>query len=460
MREITGTLTMFFMAGFFLVSPSLAQERETTRLGLKDCIRKALVSAPELGEGKADVDLASSKLDEAKAYRYPQIEFLGLTGPVPQARGNQVSSPDSINQTDRLTFFGRGDATLIQPLYTFGKISESMKAAGHGIEVDRAKNDQRKNEIALKVQEYYYGILLARELKEVVLEVQESLDKARDKARKLLAKGSPNVEQLDIYKLDAFAGEVGKYLEEAKKGEALALAALRTRMGLSANADVDIEAERLTPDGAASAELPAYLEASRSNRPEYKQIKEGLKAREALVEAAKAAYYPDIFAAGYVSAAYADRRDRINNPYVPDQFNHIWGGVALGLKWKLDFGITGAKVAAEQAQYNRLLSTKDYAETNIPLQIKKAYLELTEAQNSINATKDAYSNSKKWAVAALANFDFGIGPAKEIFDSLQNYARMRGSYFQAIYNYKIAQANLSYAAGYAPLEPGRQEGGK
>jgi hypothetical protein len=28
---------------------------------------------------------------------------------------------------------------IIQPLYTFGKISENMAAAAHGIEVDRAK---------------------------------------------------------------------------------------------------------------------------------------------------------------------------------------------------------------------------------------------------------------------------------------------------------------------------------
>jgi outer membrane protein len=110
-----------------------------TKLTLDDCIKKALTAAPELGEAQADIDATSAKLDEAKAHRYPQIEFLGLIGPVPQARGNQVYSPDGINDTERWTWFQRGDATLVQPLYTFGKISENMKAASHGIEVDRAK---------------------------------------------------------------------------------------------------------------------------------------------------------------------------------------------------------------------------------------------------------------------------------------------------------------------------------
>jgi outer membrane protein len=420
-------------------------------LGLQECIRRSLTTAPELGESQSDVDLASSKLKEAKAHRYPQIEFLGLIGPVPQARGDQVYSPDNINNTRRLTWFQRGDATIIQPLYTFGKISENMKAASHGIEVDRAKKEQKRNEIVLQTKEYYYGLLLARELKEVVLEVKEDLDKARDKARKLLDKGSPNVEQLDIYRLDAFAGEVDKYLEEAKKGAELALSALRTRVGLPADALLDIATERLVPDGRKIDTLPDYLEASRAKRPEYREIKEGIQARTALVKAARAAYYPDIFLGGYFSGANADKRTRITNPFVPDQFNHLWGGVALGLKWKLDFGITGAKLAGEVAQYNRLLYTKDFAENNIPLQIKKSYLDIREAAKSIDATKVAYTNAKKWAVAALANFDFGIGPAKEIFDALENYAKMRGDYFKSIYNYEMACANLDFAVGEAPL---------
>ena len=210
-----------------------------------DCIAKALASAPELGEAQADMELTASKLDEAKAHRYPQIDFLGLSGPVPQARGNQVSSPDSINQTDRLTWFVRGDAHLIQPLYTFGKIAENMKAATHGIEVDRAKKKQSRNEIVLKVKEYYYGLLLARELKELLLEVREDLSRARDKAQKLLDQESTNVEEMDLYKLDTFAGGVAKYLEEAKKGEALALAALRTRMNLPPEADLAILQRRV-----------------------------------------------------------------------------------------------------------------------------------------------------------------------------------------------------------------------
>lgn len=420
-------------------------------LGVDDCIRIALKTAPELGEAQADMDLTASKLAEAQSHLYPQLEVTALFGPAPQARREDLTATDkSYNRLNQLTWFASTDATVIQPLFTFGKISENMKAATHGIEVDRSRKEQRANEITQKVREYYYGLLLARELKELVTEIQESLNKARVKAVKMIEQGSEGADEIDLYKLDAFSGEVSKYLEEAGKGEKLALTALKTRLGLSADTSLEISTERLVMDESAVPAYETYLDKARSHRPEYRQIAEGLKARSALVEAAKANYYPDIFLGGLFSWAYADDRDRINNPYITDKFKHLNGGVALGARWKLDFGITGAKVAAEQAQYNRLLSTREFADANIPLQIKKYYLDLKEAENSVTAMKGAFSNAKKWGMAAIANFDFGVGPAKDILEALQAYARMRAAYFQSIYNYRMAQANLDYAVGESP----------
>ncbi len=431
--------------------------RNNLTLSLDDCIRIALKSAPELGEAQADIELTASKLAEAKSYRFPQLNVTTLFGPAPQARAQDFLATDRDTiRLNTLTWFTSADATLIQPLYTFGKISENMKAATHGIEVDRSRKVQRANEIALKVKEYYFGLMLARESKELILEVQDDLDKARTTAKKLLDQGSASVDETDIYKLDAFSGEVAKYLEEAQKGERLALAALRTRLGLPGDAVIEIGgSERLTMGGGVVPEYDTFVEKARARRPEFRQIAEGLKARSALVEAARANYYPDIFLGGLFSWAYAEDRDRINNPYITDPFKHAIGGIALGARWKLDFGITGAKVAGEQAQYNRLLSTKEFADANIPLEIRKYYLELLEAEHGAADTQKAYTNAKKWAVAALANFDFGIGPAKEIFDALQAYARMRAAYFQSLYNYRIARANLDYASGEQPLESGK-----
>lgn len=451
-RVLSRGLGALALTVVLLVLPARAPAAEKAlNLSLNDCVARALAHAPELGEAQADIRLVGAKLDEAKGYRYPQIEFLGLTGPLPAARGTWDNPQDSVHQTDRWGWFERGDLTLVQPLYSFGKISHAMSAAEHGIEVEKARKDQRRNEIVVKVKEYYYGILLARDAKELLIEVRDDLTRARDKAKKLLDQNSENVEEADLYKLDAFSGEVAKYQAEASKGEALALAALKARIGVPPETELELKDARLLRVGEPIGDLNGYLARAQVKRPEFRQVSEGLRAREELVAAARAARYPDIFLGATFSAAHASARKESNNPWVLDPFNHVWGGVALGLKWKLDFGISSAKISQEQAQYDRLVSTKYFAEENIPLQIRKYHDEGVEATASMEATRGGYESSKKWAVTAIANFDFGVGPAKEIFDSLQQYAKMRGAYFQSIYNYNLALANLRYAAGDDPL---------
>jgi len=449
---VGAAVLVILLAGGSRSSAAEGQGHGKVVLDMPGCIARAVATAPEMGEAGADIDLAASRFAEARGHLFPTIEFLGLSGPVPQARGNQVYSPDSINQSERWTYFLKGDATLIQPLYTFGKISENMRAATHGIEVDRAKKEQARNEIALKVGEYYNGLLLAREMQALLRYVADTLKDARDKAQKLFDDGSPNVVLEDLYKLDSYRGGVAGYLAEADKGERLALAALKARLGLAGDADFDIATTELATDTETVSDVAAYIAAAREKRPEFRQIREGLKAREALVEAARAEYFPDLFLAGYLSGAYSEKRDRVTNPWVPDQFNHYWGGVALGLRWKLDFGITDAKVAGKRAELNRLVHTREFAEANIPLQVRKYHLDLATAEEKMAATTQGYKNAKKWVVAAVSNFDFGIGPAKEIFDALEQYAKTRAANFQAVYDRNIARAGLDYASGSDPLQ--------
>lgn len=456
--------TVLATLALWVVTASTAQAGSPGKtllvLELDECIRTALQAAPEIGEAQADLELTSTKLQEAKSYRYPQADVLALFGPAPGAKRQDivpVINTDKAFSIKEMTWFSSADLLVTQPLWTFGKISENMKAATHGIEVDKAKKQQKANEVALEVKKYYYGVLLARELKGVLNELQEYMTTGKKKVRELIDHEVPSGDEMDLYKIDAYAGAINKYMEEALKGERLALAALKARLNLGANTDVEVATERLTMDSDPATDIDAFIERARLQRPEYKQLKEGLAARTALVDAAKANYYPDIFLAGVVSWAYADKRDRIDNPYISDRFQHAYGGVALGVKWHLDFGITAAKVAAEQAQLNRLQSTNSYAEAYIPLQIRKAWLEMKEAERVVVVTKDAFMSAKKWGAAALANFDFGIGNPRDVFDAVEVYGKMKADHYQAIYNYKLAKANLEYAIGEQPVLPRNQQ---
>lgn len=454
-KPVRALLVAMFAVGLTTASAFAGSPGQTTLvLDLDECIRTALQAAPEIGEAQADLALTTSKLEEAKSYRYPQLDVMSLFGPAPSAKLQDVSpviNTDKAFSIRNLTWFASTDLLITQPLWTFGKISENMKAASHGMEVDKAKKRQKGNEVALEVKKYYYSVLLAREMQNVLAELQLYMLQGKQKIQQLIDNESASGDPMDLFKIDSYAGEVNKYMEEALKGERLATEALKARLVLADNVDVTVATERLELSDDVVPELVGSVDKARAQRPEFKQLVEGMAARTALVDAARANYYPDIFLAGMLSWAYADNRDRIKNPYINDTFRHTYGGVALGLKWKLDFGVTAAKVSGEQAQLNRLISTRQYADSYIPLQVKKAWLEMQEAKKNVSITKNAYQSAKKWGAAALANFDFGVGNPRDVFDAVGVYGKMKAAYYQSIFDFLMARANLVYAIGDNPF---------
>jgi outer membrane protein TolC len=456
-----------------------APAAETIKVSLKDALRMALQVSPEVREQLQGVEAARGKLDQAKAAYYPQLELLAVFGPSQRAQANNDCGPGvvtvppgggggtfvvangqtggrsctDIQTSDKKTsspitgVFGLTTINLVQPLYTFGKLSGYKEAATKGVAVEMARVEERKSDIILKVKELYYGHLLAAESQGLLSDLKEQLDKALEKVQKSLDSDSPTADQVDLYKLRAFSGELDKHLSEANKGVALSLEALATYLGLTRNQQVQLDRDTLEPEVRQVGGTDAQVSDALRLRPEMAQVRAGVDATRALVDVERSNYYPQFFAAIVGAYSGATNRSFIENPFVNDTFSQRGAGIIAGFKLHVDFGITGGKVRTAQAEYMQVEEKKNYAERFIPLQVRKARAELEEAQKAIEATREGYLNSRKWLVAAVANFDLGIGEAKDVADALASYARMRGDNFRAIYNYNLALANLDHATG-------------
>ncbi|MBF0475697.1 MAG: TolC family protein [Deltaproteobacteria bacterium] len=419
---------------------------------LADCIHQALQVSPEVKELGLDREIAKSRLDQAKANRYPTIETVTLTGPTSQARGDQINSTYKSNEIHGLTPFIMFDMKVIQPLYTFGKLSKTMEAAEHGIKYEEARIIQKKTDVALEIKKYYWALLAARESTRLIDEIQSYLDSAQKRARRLLSENSPSVTEMDLYKLQSYNSMVTKYREEALKYETVTKVALTRFMDIKNPESFDIADKSLEPVKFDPAEIKKYLDESKKQRPEYDQLKNGLIAKEALYEAEKADYYPTIFAAGMASYAGAPDRDTVRNPWIYDRFNHEEAGVALGMKWNFDFGITKAKVDQARAEYLKVTKKKEYADMGIPVQVEQAYYDILEARRVIDSTSKGYKSARKWLVGSVANYDMGVGEMKDAADSIVVYVQLKQEYLKAILNYNMGVANLDHACGRDTLE--------
>jgi outer membrane protein TolC len=454
---LRGCLSLLLI-GWFLAATGLGWAEEASAppliLTLEESIQRAVKNNPEIKEARVQVKVSQAKLDEVRANQFPQIQFTDVLGPSPGAKGGDLSftNPNPTTSCTQRTPCGIGvfdlsDIILIQPLYTFGKITSGKEAAAGGVRVDEARADQEASEIVFKVHEYYYGLLLARDLRALVLDVKDKLDTAKEKVERLLAEEAKSVDETDLLKLKTFGGVVDRYLNEADKSVELAQHALGLTIGLEKTGAFDVADSHLKPVDRPVFDLDAYIEKAKLFRPEFVQLREGLRARQSLIRVAESDYYPTLFAAGLFSYAISSNRDRLRNPYVIDPLDHITGGVVLGLKWDINFGITSARVKSARAEYEKLLETKAFADAGIPVQVRKAYLEMVEAKKNIMATEESYKSARQWLIAAVSNFDLGIGETREIADSLRAYAENRAENYKAIYNYNLALANLDHVTG-------------
>lgn len=418
-------------------------------LGLPELIKRAISASPELARRRSEMAAAESDLAQARAAYFPQLETLAIAGPVnntrrPQVAGNRIIDPSA---DFAIGAFGRLEATLVQPIYTFGKLSHSVTAAGKGVAVNRARQVQTTNEVALRVKELYYALVLSRVGIEAAKEADAYFDDARKRMSRLLGSGSANVMESDLYRVDAYRADIVRFQAEARKGASVAYFGLKSLTGMAPDEDFETADKSLPLESRELDKPDVYIEQALARRPELRELEEGIAARRSLAEAARSDLYPTFFAAAAGSVAGAPGRQRFNNPYIFDDFNHLRGGVAAGMKWHFDFGITRSRAEKAYAEYDTLVNTRAVARLGIPIQVAEHFEEARQWRVAVDAYHAAAVASRKWIVSAMGSFDMGTGTADDLLRGIERYGQNHGKYLESLFNYNLSLAQLDYDIG-------------
>ncbi len=450
-RIVLSSALIIICSLVFMTQATAGEEKEKTEklvFSLQQLIERALAKSPEMGEARSEIAATRADLDQVRAAYYPQLESAAVLGPVndakrPMVLGTRIHDPSP----DSIGVFGRIDFTASQPLYTFGKLSNRKEAASRGVRAKELNLAEKRNEIVLRVKELYYALIAAREGLEVADDADSFFDDARRRMHRLLELGSTNVLESDLYRIDAYRSGTDRSRAEAEKGAKVAYFALKSLLYLSPETNFELAEKTLPVKEETLSELTSYIEKAYGERPELKQLEEALAAQQSLVQAAESDRYPSFFVALEGSLAGAPGRETFQNAYIPDEFNHIYVGVVAGVKWNFDFGITKAKVDKEKAEYGRLHHTKAFARLSIPIQVAQYYQEVKEWKVAAESYRKGATASRKWVVAALTNFDMGVGTADDMLRAIEKYGENQGKYLEALFNYNLSLARLEYAVG-------------
>jgi outer membrane protein TolC len=443
------------LLGLLLVlGPAAANSAEAPVMTLQQLIVKALVYSPEVRASKSEVTLAKEQKNEVHGYRYPQLDVTGMTGGIPNTRLPRVIGtgrnatlfyPDSKNAIHGIDIFGRLDFNVVQPLYTFGKIAYREEAANKNVTVKKAGVDLKKGEVIFQVSEAYYGLILSEQGKDVVKEARSYLSDTRERIERLLRINSPNVRETDRYRLAAYEGGLEKFGAQAEEGAKVAYTALKALTGTPPEENFRVPTDLPSPTPPRG--LDHYVRTALDLRPEFTQLKEGLAARQLLVDAAKADRYPSFFLAVVGQLAGAPGRKWLPDPYVLDYFNDNYAFPFVGAKWHFDFGILKAKVNQAKAELEQLQNTEKTALMGIPVEVAQTHGKVQENYKASVGMEKAYINARRWLVTSFSNFDMGIGKLEDIFNAFERYGVFRGDYLMALYEYNLNVAKLDKVTG-------------
>lgn len=391
---------------------------------------------------------------EANGARLPTIQARGLLAPSPDINCVDAACTETNPKDPSIALagvFGRIELSLVQPLYTFGKLDAAGEAAGHAIRAAQSLEDSTAAEIALEAARAYYGLKLARETRFMLEDGSERLSKALDKVNKQLADGSPDATLQDRYRLETLEAEVGIRLADAGAAEAQALAAIRV---LTGDTTADVDDDPIDPVEYKPAAETAVVDRAQKTRPEVRaaEAARGMASELARLESAK--LWPDIVLVGSATLARANGVDDAPSAFANDPYNTTTLAAALGLRWTFDPFARRGRIAQAEARHRRAANLVEAAGHQARYQAHEAYAELERTRRRLQVARKGEKSARAWLASALQAEAIGAVESKDLADAYLAFFTARGRSLAAVNEWNLAVYKLRWAQGEFTAAPG------
>jgi outer membrane protein TolC len=341
-------------------------------------------------------------------------------------------------------FIGQGSATaytsgtgLAQPLTQMFKIHESNRAATADINTAKIQVDQADNEIALKVRELYYGLLIGQlRLQAAKEEISASEVRAKESSAAVTEGGALEITALESRAALLDARQAA--LTQELKINDLTLA-LDDLLGLPLSSKLRLDEE--TPD--ASLSIPSREECIRLAQDQSPEIRIAqqvvIKARAGL-SAAKDAYIPDV--TGLARYSYQSG--------VP-LLVHNFGTFGITLSYDLfDGGRRNAEIGDSRTVVSEAELSLLKAKDELTVQVETAYDKVEQLQNMVGVAEEALAVRTEAERLADRQLEQSSALASARAEAAAKAAAAKASFLEATLGLTLAQAELKRTIGQIP----------
>lgn len=449
----------FIIAGCFIFtqfSPTSVEAQDTLSINLNEFIQRGLERSGQVAYEEHVVDLADNRVSQAQSQRIlPRIEFSSQHGLIPGVKSNDPNltpgryylDPELENDWEDWAIFTRAELNAIQPIYSWGAISNAVKAAQAGARAAEYRFSAVKAEAELQLFELYYSYLLAIEISRILEDASNQIDRVERQLYQMRDDGDPGIKESDLFKFDIFKSEFQVQIVEVR--ESLDFVKRIWEYALQAEPGrVYVPAENfLDPIPYELDDFNYYQYQAFNLRPELLGVESGIDALRSSVNATRAQQYPFIFLGITGSFANTPNRPRQTNPFIINSTNYASAGIGFGIRQNLNFSSTRNSIERAEIEFRRVNDLHKAVSDGIILELNESYREAVIAETKVRHTRESLAIARNWVRNEQLNYDIGFGDVEDLLDAVSKELELRLQLNQNIFNLNVKIATLLKTGG-------------
>lgn len=429
----------FFLCFAFLVLHSVfltecfadqPQSHEEKEVSLLDCVKKALQSNPKLLSKIDERRAAKSRYKQAKTANQPRVKaeetFTRMREPLSFAL---PGAPQMAIGDDKLQI---KTLRVSQPLYTGGKIENSIKAAGSEVNIRRFSEVQHREALICQVVEAYISVMKANAFQQIASQALYDTEGHARQVENMLLFGS--VVRNDLLKIQVSVSERKENLIRANNATKLSCNFLENLIGEELSGDVTTAefSYMVMPP----ADEKKAMELARNNHPALLAMRESLRMHRYAALAAKGDLLPTI-----------GLQWNLNSGTQLNESQSNWDATLYVGFNIFDAGEARAKVKETKIGHQKAVHDLEGLERDISLAVQQALLQIEEAKARLEVAKEAEAQAKESMRLTEESFKAGSATSQSLLDDETALVAAEQRRITAEFDRILAETHLWFSIG-------------
>ena len=321
------------------------------------------------------------------------------------------------------------------PLYSGGANEANIAAGELGARAARLTTERAREDLKYEVTAAYWDAVEASKKIEVQRDTVNKYDAHLKNVTALYEAGAQA--KIDVLRSSVELSNARQELTRAENAYAVNLAALRNLLNISRTEPLTLTSEvAYQPFETTMENCILYANRSRLDLAEERMK---VQQKELAVESARAGKKPT------VSLTLGTG---LSSQFQPRHDTNTDVSASVGVSWNIfDSGVTRAAIEAAEAERDIALLTLKKAEETIDLNLRKAYLNMREAEQRFTATGDAVRQAREDAHIANERYRAGEGILLDIIDAQTALSAAETNAISARYDYARYRAQVENIMG-------------